>query len=72
VQRVGGHCAARRVLAPSKQTVADFADEWLATIKATIRPSTLDKYRRDIRVKVVPNTGAVPLTKLDGPILNRL
>lgn len=59
-------------LAPSKQTVADFADEWLATIKATIRPSTLDKYRRDIRVNVVPYIGAVPLTKLDGPMLNRL
>ena len=59
-------------LAPNKQTVGDFSEEWLDTIRATVRPSTLDKYRRDIRAHVLPNIGFVPMNKLDGPALNRL
>ena len=48
--------------------MGEFAQEWLATIEATVRPATLDKYRRDLRTHV----GFVPLAKLDGPALNRL
>jgi integrase len=59
-------------LAPSKQTVGDFVEEWLDTIRATVRVSTLEKYSRDLRTHVVPNIGYVPMTKLDGPALNRL
>ncbi len=59
-------------LAPSKQTVGDFVEEWLDTIRATVRVSTLEKYSRDLRTHVVPHIGYVPMTKLDGPALNRL
>jgi hypothetical protein len=59
-------------LAPSKQTVGDFVEEWLDTIRATVRVSTLEKYSRDLRTHVVPNIGFVAMTKLDGPALNRL
>lgn len=59
-------------LAPSKQTVGDFVEEWLDTIRATVRVSTLEKYSRDLRTHVVPHIGFVPMTKLDGPALNRL
>ena len=52
-------------LAPNKQTVGDFSEEWLDTIRATVRPSTLDKYRRDLRAHVLPNIGFVPMNKLD-------
>ena len=41
-------------VAPTRQTVGDFASEWLEAIRATIRPSTMDKYRRDLRTHVVP------------------
>ncbi len=53
-------------LAPNKQTVGDFVEEWLETIRATVRISTLEKYSRDLRTHVVPYIGFVPLTKLDG------
>lgn len=59
-------------LAPNKQTVAAFIDEWLETIRATVRPATLDKYTRDLRAHVVPHLGHLPLARLDGPALNRL
>ena len=57
---------------PSRQTVAEFATEWLDAIRATIRPSTMDKYRRDLRTHVVPYLGDIALNKLDATALNRL
>jgi integrase len=59
-------------IAPSRQTVEDFASEWLEAIRATIRPSTMDKYRRDLRTHVLPYVGHLQLTKLDATTLNRL
>lgn len=59
-------------VAPSRQTVGQFATEWLEAIRATICPSTMDKYRRDLRAHVVPYIGHIPLAKLDATALNRL
>ena len=59
-------------LQANRQTVGEFAVEWLATIAPTVRPSTLDKYQRDLRAHVIRHIGFVPLAKLDGPALNRL
>ncbi len=56
----------------NRQTVGEFAEEWMATIAPTVRPSTLDKYQRDLRAHVIRHIGFVSLTKLDGPGLNRL
>jgi len=59
-------------LQANRQTVGEFAEEWLVTIAPTIRPSTLDKYQRDLRAQVIRHIGFVLLSKLDGPKLNRL
>ena len=59
-------------LQANRQTVGEFAMEWLATIAPTVRPSTLDKYQRDLRAHVIRHIGFVQLAKLDGPALNRL
>lgn len=59
-------------LQANRQTVGEFALEWLATIAPTVRPSTLDKYQRDLRAHVIRHIGFVQLAKLDGPALNRL
>jgi integrase len=59
-------------VAPNRQTVEEFAVEWLDAIRATVRPSTMDKYRRDLRAHVVPYIGHVPLARLDATKLNRL
>ena len=72
MQRASRLAATRRLVAPSRQTVEEFASEWLEAIRATIRPSTMDKYRRDLRTHVVPYVGDLPLTKLDATSLNRL
>ena len=59
-------------LQANRQTVGEFAVEWLAPIAPTVRPSTLDKYQRDLRAHVIRHIGFVSLAKLDGPALNRL
>ena len=59
-------------LQAGRQTVGEFAVEWLATIAPTVRQSTLDKYQRDLRAHVIRHIEFVPLAKLDGPALNRL
>lgn len=59
-------------VAPSRQTVGEFLDEWLATIKPTLRPATLYSYERNLRLHVVPRVGQVPLQALDGGALNFL
>ena len=59
-------------LQANRQTVGEFAEEWLVTIAPTVRPSTLDKYQRDLRAHVIRHIGFVQLAQLDGPALNRL
>ncbi|TPW12435.1 MAG: site-specific recombinase XerD, partial [Acidimicrobiaceae bacterium] len=59
-------------LQANRQTVGEFVEEWMATIAPTVRPSTLDKYQRDLRTHVVRHIGFMQLSKLDGPALNRL
>ena len=59
-------------LQTNRQTVGEFVEEWMATIAPTVRPSTLDKYQRDLRTHVVRHIGFMQLSKLHGPALNRL
>lgn len=58
---------------PSKLTYAQFLqDEWLPAIRATIRPSTMESYQRNIRNHIIPTLGNVPLRKLTPAQLNGL
>jgi integrase len=61
-------------VSPSRQTLARFlTDDWLPAIETTIRPSTFDSYRRNIRIHVGAHPiGAVPLQGVDATKLNRL
>jgi integrase len=59
-------------VAPSKQTIAEFVDDWLAAIGSTVRASTLASYRRNLEQHVVPTIGHVPLRVLDACALNAL
>ncbi len=47
-----------------RQTVADFLASWLEMIEQSIRPRTLESYRYLVRVHLVPEIGAVRLSKL--------
>jgi integrase len=61
-------------VSPSRQTLLRFlTDDWLPAIETTIRPSTFDSYRRNIRIHVGSHSiGAVPLQRVDAAKLNRL
>ena len=49
---------------PQKITVAQYLDEWLATVKARSRPSTYDATEQAVRVYLQPRIGTVPLQRL--------
>jgi integrase len=57
---------------PTKQTLADFAKEWLVAVGPTIRPSTRHSYDRNMRLHVLPRLGAVELRRVDAGMLNAL
>ena len=52
-------------LEPSKATVAELLDRWLADVAAhTVKPSTHEDYDATIRVHILPALGTVPAQKL--------
>src|SRR5215212_4555134 len=57
---------------PTKQTVREFATEWLAAVRPTIRPSTHHSYGRNLRLHVLPRLGPVQLRRVDAGMLNAL
>lgn len=54
----------------TRQTVAEFVDEWLAAIAPTVRPATLYSYSRNLRLHVMPYIGALPMVAVDAGTLN--
>lgn len=60
-------------VSPSRLTVREFAENrWLPAIAATVRPSTLHSYGRNLRLHVLPTLGDVLLQRLDPSALNTL
>jgi hypothetical protein len=59
-------------LEPSKQTLSEFAREWLVAIRPTIRPSTHHSYSRNLTLHVLPQLGSVQLRRIDAGTLNSL
>jgi integrase len=49
---------------PTKQTVAEFLDEWLTFIKPSVAPKTWERYAEICRKGLAPLFGAVILAKL--------
>lgn len=49
---------------PSKQTVAQFLDEWLTFIGPSVAPKTLERYAELCRKTIAPQIGDVILSKL--------
>lgn len=64
----------RTYVAPARQTLGDYlTTTWLPAITATVRPSTLDSYSRNIRINVATKAVAsVPLQQVAAPMLNAL
>ncbi len=64
---------ARSYATPSKITVRAFLlDEWLPTVKATLRPTTYASYTMLARQHVIPRLGALQLQNLSALAINAL
>jgi integrase len=59
-------------LEPTKQTLSDYAREWLKAIEPTIRPSTHYSYSRNLQLHVLPQLGSMQLRRIDAGMLNGL
>ena len=57
---------------PTKQTVAEFAADWLTAIEPTLRPATHYSYGRNLLLHVLPYIGSARLTAIDAGTLNTL
>ena len=56
----------------TRQTVAEFASDWLTAIAPTVRPATHYSYARNLRLHVLPYLGGATLAGVDAGALNRL
>lgn len=56
----------------SRQTIREYAEEWLAAIAPTVRPSTHYSYNRNLRLHVLPSIGSAQLSAVDAGTLNQL
>jgi len=64
---------ARSYAPPSKITVKAFLlDEWLPTVKATLRPTTYASYTMLARQHVIPRLGSLQLQNLSAAAINAL
>jgi integrase len=54
----------------SKKTLGEFAERWLDSIRATVKPGTLDSYGRLLRQHILPRLGTVPIQKITPDLLN--
>lgn len=52
--------------------VSSYLDQWLATTRPAVRPSTWKRYRQLMTLHVVPALGRVPLARLQPEQLERL
>ena len=55
----------------SKMTLSEWLDRWLGQMSATLRPSTLEHYRRDMENHVKPYLGRKPLAQLTAADLRK-
>lgn len=60
------------VLEPSRQTLAAYLDDWLASAAPSLRPTTVQGYETAIRLWIVPHIGGMRLQAVTPQVLQRL
>jgi integrase len=55
---------------PSKQTLGQFMRQWLASIRASVRPSTWAGYKMLVEAHILPALGMTPVQRLTASQLN--
>ncbi len=48
----------------SKQTLAEFLERWLATVKPNLEAKTFERYKEIVDLNINPRLGVIQLTKL--------
>jgi integrase len=48
----------------SKQTISEYLDRWLTTLKPNLAPKTFERYKQLVSVNINPKLGPIKLTKL--------
>jgi integrase len=71
IKAKAGHKAGNRVK-PTKLTVGGFFDEWMTSIKDSVKPSTFTNYSDYQDAYLKPTIWKKPLQKVDVPTLNTL
>ena len=56
----------------SRMTLAEWLEQWLGQVSATLRTSTLEHYRKDLKNHVVPYLGKKMLTQVTAADLRKL
>ena len=56
----------------SRMTLAEWLEQWLGQMSATLRPGTLEHYRRDMENHVIPYLGKKMLTQVTAADLRKL
>ena len=54
------------------EVIAAFLEEWLGSVRASVRPSTYATYATLCRKHLAPAVGTIPLQQLSGSRLNKL
>ncbi len=57
---------------PEKMTVGTWLDIWLKEYKTDVKPNTIDQYDYQIRMHLKPAFGAILLTELTAPMVQKL
>jgi len=70
LRKVSGKIESHTYTAPAKLTVEQYLTQWLDGLR--LRPGTMQGYRRNVRLHVVPHIGGVQLDKLTGTRLSVL
>jgi hypothetical protein len=48
----------------SKQTISEYLDRWLTTVKPNLAAKTFERYKQVVTVNINPKLGPIKLTKL--------
>lgn len=70
LRKVSGKIESHTYTAPAKLTVEQYLTQWLDGLR--LRPGTMQGYRRNVRLHVVPQIGGMQLDKLTGTKLSAL
>jgi integrase len=62
--RLISEMSAGTYLEPAKMTLAQFLEQWLANIKASVSPRSHERYEEIAKKNLIPLLGAIHLTKL--------